>query len=34
MATGVLVLGFGRATRLLGHLQLADKEYAATIRLG
>ena len=27
MATGVLVLGVGRATRLLGHLQLADKEY-------
>ena len=34
MATGVLVLGIGRATRLLGHLQLADKEYVATIRLG
>jgi tRNA pseudouridine55 synthase len=34
MATGVLVLGVGRATRLLGHLQLADKEYEATIRLG
>jgi tRNA pseudouridine55 synthase len=34
MATGVLVLGVGRATRLLGHLQLADKEYVATIRLG
>ena len=34
MATGVLVLGVGRATRLLGHLQLADKEYFATIRLG
>jgi tRNA pseudouridine55 synthase len=34
MATGVLLLGFGRATRLLGHLQLADKEYQATIRLG
>ncbi len=34
MATGVLLLGFGRATRLLGHLQLADKEYEATIRLG
>jgi tRNA pseudouridine55 synthase len=34
MATGVLVLGVGRATRLLGHLQLADKEYDATIRLG
>jgi len=34
MATGVLLLGVGRATRLLGHLQLADKEYSATIRLG
>jgi tRNA pseudouridine55 synthase len=34
MATGVLLLGFGRATRLLGHLQLADKAYEATIRLG
>ncbi|EFQ82416.1 tRNA pseudouridine synthase B [Aeromicrobium marinum DSM 15272] len=34
MATGVLVLGIERATRLLGHLQLADKEYLATVRLG
>ncbi len=34
MATGVLLLGVRRATRLLGHLQLADKEYLATIRLG
>ena len=34
MATGVLVLGIGRATRLLGYLSLTDKEYAATIRLG
>ncbi len=34
MATGVLVLGINRATRLLGHLTLADKEYLATIRLG
>ncbi len=34
MATGVLVLGVGRATRLLGHLALHDKEYRATIRLG
>ncbi|MGH3358373.1 MAG: tRNA pseudouridine(55) synthase TruB [Nocardioidaceae bacterium] len=34
MATGVLVLGVNRATRLLGHLMLTDKEYAATIRLG
>lgn len=34
MATGVLVLGINRATRLLGHLMLTDKEYLATIRLG
>jgi tRNA pseudouridine55 synthase len=34
MATGVLVLGIDRATRLLGHLALHDKEYDATIRLG
>jgi tRNA pseudouridine55 synthase len=34
MATGVLVLGIGRATRLLGHLSLTDKTYDATIRLG
>jgi tRNA pseudouridine55 synthase len=34
MATGVLVVGLNRATRLLGHLQLADKSYDATIRLG
>jgi tRNA pseudouridine55 synthase len=34
MATGVLVLGVGRATRLLHHLVLADKAYDATIRLG
>ncbi len=34
MATGVLVLGLGRATRLLGHLAATDKEYDATIRLG
>ncbi len=34
MATGVLVVGVGRATRLMGHLQLTDKEYVATIRLG
>jgi tRNA pseudouridine55 synthase len=34
MATGVLVLGVERATRLLGHLALHDKEYEATIRLG
>jgi tRNA pseudouridine55 synthase len=34
MATGVLVIGIGQATRLLGHLALTEKEYAATIRLG
>ncbi len=34
MATGILVLGIGRATRLLGHLMLSDKTYEATIRLG
>lgn len=34
MATGVLVLGLNRATRLLGHLMLTEKEYVATIRLG
>ncbi|MGI8537103.1 MAG: tRNA pseudouridine(55) synthase TruB [Mycobacteriales bacterium] len=34
MATGVLVLGIGRATRLLGHLSLTDKSYEATIGLG
>ena len=34
MATGVLVVGVGRATRLLGHLAAHDKDYDATIRLG
>lgn len=34
MATGVLVIGIGRATRLLGHLALTEKAYQATIRLG
>jgi tRNA pseudouridine55 synthase len=34
MATGVLILGAGRATRLLGHLALRDKRYLATVRLG
>jgi tRNA pseudouridine55 synthase len=34
MATGVLVLGVGRATRLLTFLVGCDKEYVATIRLG
>jgi tRNA pseudouridine55 synthase len=34
MATGVLVVGVGRATRLLGHLAAHDKDYDATIKLG
>ncbi|GGM38437.1 tRNA pseudouridine synthase B [Longimycelium tulufanense] len=34
MATGVLVLGVERATKLLGHLALDSKAYLATIRLG
>jgi tRNA pseudouridine55 synthase len=34
MATGVLVVGVEKATRLLGHLTLTEKEYSATIRLG
>ncbi len=34
MATGVLILGVNRATRLLGHLALHDKSYRATVRLG
>ena len=34
MATGVLVIGVEKATRLLGHLALSEKEYSATIRLG
>ncbi len=34
MATGVLVLGVERATRLLGHLMLTEKSYSATVRLG
>lgn len=33
-ATGVLVLGVGRGTRLLHFLTGADKEYRATMRLG
>lgn len=33
-ATGVLVLGVSKATRLLTYLVGADKEYLATIRLG
>lgn len=34
MATGVLIIGINRATRLLGHLALHDKDYTATMRLG
>ena len=34
MATGVLVLGVGRGTKLLTFLVGVDKAYAATIRLG
>jgi tRNA pseudouridine55 synthase len=34
MATGVLIVGVEKATRLLGYLALTEKEYAATIRLG
>ncbi|GEL17852.1 tRNA pseudouridine(55) synthase TruB [Pseudonocardia asaccharolytica] len=34
MATGVLVCGVERGTRLLGHLALDTKAYTATIRLG
>lgn len=34
MATGVLVVGIERATKILGLLTAADKGYAATIRLG
>ncbi|WP_375154295.1 tRNA pseudouridine(55) synthase TruB [Nocardia cyriacigeorgica] len=34
MATGVLVLGIERATKLLGLLTLTTKAYTATIRLG
>ncbi|NUT57471.1 MAG: tRNA pseudouridine(55) synthase TruB [Agromyces sp.] len=34
MATGLLILGVGSATRLLHHLVGLDKEYLATMRLG
>lgn len=34
MATGVLVIGVDRATKILGLLTAAPKSYAATIRLG
>jgi tRNA pseudouridine55 synthase len=34
MATGVLVIGVEKATRLLGYLTLTEKTYVGTIRLG
>ena len=34
MATGVLVVGVEKTTRLLGYLALTEKQYDATIRLG
>ena len=34
MATGVLIVGVGRGTKLLTHLVGAEKTYEATIRLG
>jgi tRNA pseudouridine55 synthase len=34
MASGVLVIGVEKATRLLGYLALSVKDYSATIRLG
>jgi tRNA pseudouridine55 synthase len=34
MATGVLVVGVGKATRMLGYLARTEKRYEATIRLG
>ena len=34
MATGVLVVGVEKATKILGYLTLTEKEYQATIRLG
>jgi tRNA pseudouridine55 synthase len=34
MATGVLVVGIERATKILGLLTTTDKSYSATIRLG
>ena len=34
LATGVLVVGFGNATRLLNYIVDHDKTYLATIRLG
>ncbi len=34
MATGVLICGVGKATKLLGRVSVTAKEYTATIRLG
>ncbi|MEI6620545.1 MAG: tRNA pseudouridine(55) synthase TruB [Actinomycetes bacterium] len=34
MATGVLIIGVGKATKLLGRITASDKSYTATIRLG
>jgi tRNA pseudouridine55 synthase len=34
MATGLLVVGIGRATRMLGYLAGHDKDYTASVRLG
>lgn len=34
MATGMLILGVGRATRLLGFLTASSKSYEATVRFG
>lgn len=34
LATGLLIVGLGRGTRLLGHLSLQTKEYDTTVRLG
>ena len=34
MATGMLIIGIGKATRLLGYLTQSEKEYVGTIRLG
>lgn len=34
MATGVVVIGLGRATRLLRYVQEGTKEYVATVRFG
>ena len=34
MATGVLLVGVNRATRLLGHLMLTEKAYDAVVRFG